>query len=306
MRSLNDNFLSDLKGGCLSELTATVSSDATLDLELRGGYVNVYYRGGKLMELGRSGHSAGEYVVSFDTNYFAAGQEIALPDCTVRNPVDLARWLALWPGLKRAIDRWLSSTRANAEKEFQQLAVRDNNFGPVARYTDYYVCDIEFQNQHGRFDMIAAHWPSETAVRKKPRDRRLVFVELKYGDSALRNLHAHVNHVNDFAGDPLRLAEFKEDMVRVFNQKWELGLVDCAKKLEAFSDRKPLLLLMLANHDPEKSALSRLLSSLPASPHVQVSIATASFLGYGLYDQCVHPVQKVLGRFGDYVLAPPR
>ena len=138
MRSLGDSFLSALKDGCLAELTATVRSDATLCLELRGDYINVYYRGGNLMELRQSGQSAGEYAVSFDTNYFAAGEEIVLPDCTIRNRVDLARWLAwpLWPGLKRAIDRWLSTIRTNAEKEFQQLAVRDNNFGPVARDTD--------------------------------------------------------------------------------------------------------------------------------------------------------------------------
>lgn len=306
MRCLDDIFLSDLKNGCLSELTAIVRSDATLCLELRGGYINVYYRGGNLMELRRSGHSAGEYVVSFDANYFAAGQEIALPDCSIRDPSDLARWLALWPNLKHTIDRWLSSTRANAEREFQQLAVRDNNFGPVARDTDYYVCDIEFQNEHGRFDMIAVHWPSEPAVRKKSHERRLVFVEVKYGDSALANLHSHVNDINHFTADPHRLADFKEDMVRVFNQKWHLGLINCGKELGSFSDQTPLLLLMLANHDPQKSALSGLLGALPPSPHVDVRIATASFLGYALYDQCVHPVQTVLRRFSDYILAPPR
>ena len=55
--------------------------------------------------------------------------------------------------------------------------------------------------------MIALHWPSETAVRKKAHDRHLVFVEVKHGDFALANLHAHVNHVNDFAADPLRLVD---------------------------------------------------------------------------------------------------
>lgn len=304
MRRLGKRFLSALKDGCLAELTATVKSDATLCLELRGDYVNVYYRGGNLMALRDSGQSAGEYFVSFDTNYFAPREAIALPDCTIRNRDDLTHWLALWPELKRAMDRWLSRTRTNAEKEFQQLALRDNNFGSVARSTDYYICDLEFQSEYGRFDMIAVHWPSESAIRKKARDRRLVFVEVKYGDSALQNLHAHVGHVNHFAEDPHRLTPFKEDMVNVFNQKWELELVDCRKKLQSFSAERPILLLLFANHDPQKSALSELLRSLPDSPHVDVRIATASFLGYGLYEQCVHPVRTVLERFGDYVLSP--
>ena len=306
MRSLGDSFMSALKDGCLAELAATVRFDTSLCLELRGDYLNVYYRGGNLMEVRKGGQSAAEHSVFFDPNYFAAGEEIALPDRIVRQPDDFAPWLEVSPYLKRAIDRWLSTTKTNAEREFQQLAARDNNFGSVARDTDYYVCDIEFQSEHGRFDMIAVHWPSEPAVRKQTRDRRLVFVEVKYGDSALDNLHAHVRHVNDFAADPHRLARFKQDMVRVFNQKWELGLVDCGKKLQSFSGEKPIFLLMLVNHDPQKSALSRLLGSLPTSPHVDVRVATASFLGYGLYEQCVHPVQTVLERFSDYVLAPPR
>jgi len=306
MRRLEHSFLSDLKEGCLTELTATVRSDTSLCLELRGDYINVYYRGGNLMELRQNGQSANEYAVSFDTNYFAAGEEIALPDRTVRSHMELTGWLDLWPALKRSIDRWMSSTKANAEREFQQLALRDNNFGSVARDTDYYVCDIEFQSEQGRFDMIAVHWPSEPAVRKQARDRRLVFVEVKYGDGALGNLHAHLAHVNAFASDPRRLKRFKEDMVHVFNQKWGLGLLDCGNRLQSFSGERPIFLLMLVNHDPQKSALSRLLRSLPASPHVDVRIGTASFLGYGLYEQCVHPVKTVLERFGEYVLVPRR
>ena len=306
MRSLDDRFLSVLKDGCLSDLTAAVRSDATLCLELRGGSINVYYRGGNLMELRQSRRSAGEYRVSFDRNYFAGGEEVALPDGAIRGRAGLAGWLAAWPGLKRSIDRWLSRTRANAEKECQQLAARDNNFGTVARDTDYYVCDIEFQSAQGRFDMVAVHWPSVPAVRTKAHDRRLAFAEVKYGDSALGNLHSHIHDINDFAADARRLADFKADMVRVFNQKRELGLIDCGRKLAGFSGERPILLLMLANHDPQKSALSKLLRSLPASPHVDVRIATASFLGYGLYDQGIHSVQTALERFGDRVFATRR
>ena len=306
MRALRDSFISDLKDGCLAELTAEVRSDANLCLELRGDSINVYYRGGNLMRVAQLGEATGEYVISFDPKYFAAGEEIPLPDRTVRRRADLAPWLEASPLLRHAIDRWSSNTRSNTEREFQQLAVRDNNFGPVARSTDYYFCDIEFHSQHGRFDMIAVHWPSESAVRKLACDRRLVFVEVKHGDAALDNLHDHVRDIGEFVANPRRLEDFKRDMVRVFNQKRELQIVSCDKDLQTFSRETPLLILMLANHDPQKSALSGLLRSLPATPHVDVRIATASFLGYGLHEQCVHPVQTVLERFGDYVLSPPR
>ena len=148
----------------------------------------------------------------------------------------------------------------------------------------------------GFADLTAdVHWratASGPAVRKHARNRRLVLVEVKYGDSALGNLHAHVRDVNDFAADPHRLEDFKQDMVRVFNQKWELGLINCGKKLQSFSRDRPLILLIFANHDPQKSTLFKLLRSLPVSLHVDVGIATASFLGYGLYEPLRPPPSK--------------
>lgn len=301
LRSLGNDFLFSLSQGCLVELAEMVRSDTTLDLELRGDYVNVYYRGGNLLEVRQSLGSSGGYSILFDTNYFADGAEFDLPRPTVREKEDLGFWLAICPKLKQAVDRWLARVKRNSEREIQQLAVRENNLSTVARGTDYYVCDIEYQSQHGRFDMIAVHWPSISADRQRADDRLLAFVELKYGDGALDNLHEHVQHVNRFAADTHRLSEFKRDMVRVFNQKLGLRLIDCGKELRTFGDQTPLLILALANHDPQKSALSTLLKTLPPSPNIEVRVAMASFLGYGLYDQGMHSVQTVQSRFSEYL-----
>ena len=301
MRSLSTDFLSSLSQGCLAELTEMVRSDTTLDLELRGGYINVYYRGSSLLNVRENPGSSREYSVQFDTNYFADGAKFDLPRPTVRQPEELQLWLTICPKLKQAVDRWLTRVKRNPEKEIQQLAVRDNNFGPVARDTDYYVCDIEYQSELGRSDMIAVHWPSTSADRRRADDRRLAFVELKYGDAALDNLHQHVRDVNQFAADIHRLSEFKRDMVRVFNQRLGLRLIDCGKELRTFGDQTPLLILALANHDPQKTALTTLLKTLPSSPNIDVRVATASFLGYGLYDQGMHSVQTVLSRFSEYL-----
>ena len=90
-------------------------------------------------------------------------------------------------------------------------------------------------------------------------------------------------------------------MVDVFNQKRGLGLICCRNDLASFSNEKPLLLLALVNHDPESSILHGLLDTLPKSPRADLAIATASFLGYGLYDQEVHTIEKAKIRFGDYI-----
>lgn len=300
MRKLDDVFLKALrKGGNLHPLLAAVKSDPTLCLELRGTSVNIYYRGGSLIKIEQ--RSNNEYILSFDKNYFADANRIDLPDS-----MDIYAWIEIAPKLKRAMDRYLGKRR-NDEREFQQLLLRENNYGRIARSTDYYVCDIEYQSTNCRFDLVAVHWPSKSSKRKKTEDRRLVFIEMKYGDNALdgsAGIKSHIEDVNRFCSDPEKLGDFKKDMVIVFNQKRVLGLLDCAKNLASFSDEQPLFLLVFANHDPEKSGLRSVLDNLPDSPHAGLRVATASFMGYGLYDQGIHTIDEVRKRFSDYVYCP--
>ena len=288
MRTLNDVFLKDLKEGKLFPLTDAIKSDSSLCLELRGDYVNVYYRGGNLIKVTQTGN---EYKFFFDENYFEAGEQITLPD--EHEGVDA--WLVVLPKLKHALDRWLGK-RHRDEREFQQILLRDNNFGRIARSTDYYICDVEYQIECGRFDLIAVHWPSNPITRKQPNDRRLVFIEMKYGDGALEGdagLHKHIEDVYSYLSDQT-VNSLKQEMVGIFNQKRTLGLIDCGKDLSTFSNEKPILLLVFANHDPGKSKLRDVLGCLRESPHAELYVATASFMGYGLYEQGVHKIDEEL------------
>lgn len=300
MRKLDDVFLKALrKGGNLHPLLAAVKSDPTLCLELRGTSANIYYRGGSLIKIEQRPND--EFTLSFDENYFADTNRIDLPGST-----DVDAWIEVAPKLKRAMDRYLGK-RKNDEREFQQLLLRENNYGRIATSTDYYVCDIEYQSKNCRFDMIAVHWPSKPSKRKKTEDRRLVFIEMKYGDNALggsAGIESHIEGVNRFCSDPDKLGDFKKDMVDVFNQKRDLELLDCRKNLTSFSDDPPLFLLVFANHDPGKSGLCSVLENLPDSPHAELRVATASFMGYGLYDQGIHTIDEARKRFSDYIYCP--
>lgn len=302
MRSLKPKFISDLKEGVLSPITKAVISDTSLCLELRGEYIDVYYRGGRLMGV-TAKPSTGTYSVTFNSNYFKHGESVELPKENIEVKEDIIRWLDICPNLKQAIDLHISA-EGKEEREIQQRIVQDNNFGNAARSTDFYICDIEYDGGHGQFDMIAVHWPSIAHVRQKPHNRRPVFVEVKNGDGALTDdsgLHKHIKDINNFVGERAKYSEFKEDMINVFNQKRNLGLMDCGKDLVDLNDDSPLLLLALVNHDPESSVLRRELNTLPESPHVELRIATASFLGYGLYDQGIHSLDEAREHFGRYI-----
>ena len=255
-----------------------------------------------------------DYSFNFDNSYFEDGKSVDL------EPNDVRAWLEAVPKLKHAIDLHLGRGPRD-EREFQQILVRENNFprlaspsdreqtsaGP-ARSTDYYICDIEYASAYGRFDLIAVHWPSNPTTRKRAEDRRLVFVEMKYGDGdsqldGTSGIRSHVKDVNCFLSQA-DIGSFKKDMMEVFNQKRRLGLVDCGKDLCSFSDEAPMLLLVLAHHDPDHAKLAEVLDRLPDSRHADVAIATASFMGYGLYDQAIHTLEEAQARFGDYIHTP--
>jgi hypothetical protein len=295
-RGLCDRFFTDLQDGLLAPLRDRVLRDRTLCLELRENYFNIYYRGGNLMKVSLTGD---EYEAFFDTRYFnGVEQPSTAQPLLLRTHQDVAVWLAALPTLKEAMDTFLG--RNSKEREIQQLLLSDNNIGDAARCTDYFICDIEYANQHGRFDLVAVHWPSTPAERKKQNGRRLVFAEVKCGDGALEGdsgLHRHVVDLNDHLADPSYVARLKDEMVKVFNQKRALGLMNCEKDLVGFSDEIPLLILVIVNHDPEKSRLRGLLRSLPSSPHAELRVATGCLLGYGLFDPAILTVEHSLARF---------
>jgi hypothetical protein len=295
-RGLSQEFILDLQaGGLLEPIVDRVRGDQSLCLALRADYINVYYRGGSLLNLGRSPSG---YAASFDPKYLGDDRPRSTP---IRNAADVSDWLASVPAKKQAMDTY---PKYSTEREAQQFILRDNNFGAISRSTDYYVCDIEYASDHGRFDVVAVHWPSSPAERKKPDARRLVLGEVKFGDAALvgaSGLHAHINDVNAHVANPHNVGELKREMVQVFNQKRALGFLECEKDLLGFSDEKPLLLLLLVNHDPDKSRLRELLQTLPPSPHADLRIASACFMGYGLYDPAILTVDQALQRLGNRI-----
>lgn len=214
MRALNERFLADLESGILAPLTEEVRSDHTLCLELRGSYVNVYYRGGNLMKIEEASNG---YSVEFDKAYFKKeDDDVELPRREIQEKADIAEWLGASPHLKRAMDRHFAGKERN-EREFQQLVVRDNNFSKISNSTDYFICDIEYADDQRKwqFDMITVHWPSSPSVRKKADERRLVFVKMKYDDSAIlgnAGLCKHIQDINGFLGDLNTLKSLKRDL----------------------------------------------------------------------------------------------
>ncbi len=78
MRKLSAKFMGDLvdSNGVLHPILPRVKKDHTLMLAIRENYINIYYRGGNILNLKE--HHKGYYQASFDDQYNKSG--LLIPD----------------------------------------------------------------------------------------------------------------------------------------------------------------------------------------------------------------------------------
>lgn len=308
-RELSAEFVSNLKdrNGVLFPLLHAVKGDLGLCLQIRENYINIYYRGGSIIKvLAKSSRS---YEAIFNGKYLTSESRQILeriPEI-LGSQHDAHIWVAAFPSLKHAMDLWFGK-HPKDEREFQQLIVRENNIGKCARKTDYFICDVEYANSEGRFDLIAACWPSKGSERKRTDNIKLAFIEMKYADGALKGssgLAGHIRGMTSFLARPGRLISIKKEMQIVFNQMKELELIDVGKGMGSFNNEKPEFILVLANHDPDSKILRRELDSISGtvteSLPFSLRFAASNFMGYGLYGQNMYGLNEFQERFKEQI-----
>ena len=291
-RALEDRtFFNDfLNGGVLSPLLGLVKKDHTLDMELRGGYVEIYYRGGLLYKIKNKGNS--NYEITYTKKYILVKN--AQGSGVINSVADAESEVAKY---KHNMDLYFSKY-PKLEKEFQQIIVRENNLsGAVSHATDYFILDIEYASMGARFDMLAVKWVSTGSKRKNTENLPIAFIEVKYGDGSVTG-HASIGkHIRDyinFRKDKNKMNHLAEDMQKVFKQKCDLGLI------KSFEGTPPDIsidpenvecIFIFANHDPDKTNLLKEIKTAIATwkkPGTEdylkeIKVAKASEMGYGLF-----------------------
>lgn len=311
MRGLSDQFKIDLKTGILKAVLDAVKSDYTLCLEIRENFINIYYSGGNILRI--SEKSIGNYEFTFDVEYIGnrnVKATIVSLDKKISNDKHVESWLDKIAILKNQMDVYFTKL-PKEERRYQQLVVHENNFGGPSNHTDYFICDIENAKDDSRFDMVAVHWRSKGSIRKQNQDLGLALIEMKYTDNALTKTSGLVDHIEKldaFLSKSNDLKNLKDEMKTTFNQKIELGLLKGIKPIASFGDQKPEFILLLSNHDPDSTILRRELDKAMLSPQysgfcqkVDFKIATSCFMGYGLYDECIYPVDTFLSNYSHVV-----
>jgi len=299
MRGLSKRFVDELKSGFLQPVLELVQGDPILCLEIRENYINIYYRGGNILKITESGNA---FDTSFDRKYLDENVTRVPMNLPLKlwSKSDVMAWIEAIPFLKHEMDLWFGKHPKN-EREFQQMMLRENNFrNSAARGTDYFICDIEYANRKGKFDLVAVHWPSTN--RKRNTGLCLAFIEMKYGYKALKGsagLAKHIQDIDEFLSDDERVSNIKAEMINVFNQKLELGLIDCGKSIESLNNDGPECIIALAEHNPNSSILKKELDQLPPCTNVELRFAVSTFMGYGLYDENIYTLDDFKKRFLD-------
>jgi hypothetical protein len=300
-RKLSKTFLEALKSGELSGFLTAVKKDDTLCLEIRDDYVNIYYRGGNMFKIMPSANMS-KYDIFFDKNY--CDKKVGFIEQI--NKSDYTKWIDNIPVLKSEMDAWFSKN-PKSEREFQQLILRENNSGARAGGTDYFIVDIEYADSgnKSRFDMIALKWLSTGAARKGKKVTP-TFIEVKYGDGALTGaagIREHCKDMASFLGDKNRKCKVYEEITDVFKQKRCLCLIhDITSspeiKIDDLAD-KPEFIFVFANHKPASTILKRELEAVISSEEYlelkelcDIKVATASFMGYGLYSDYMISIEE--------------
>jgi hypothetical protein len=303
MRTISNHFLQDLreKNGTLHPILEKLHCDHTLQLAIRENYVNIYYRGGNILRITEM--RRGMYQAEFNQEYDKNGRGLPNAPAVIQNAGDAEVWVATFPQRKDLMDEYFSA-KAKSEREFQQVVVRENNNSPVANSSEYFITDIEAADSGlgCRLDMLAVRWPA--SERKNENRCRPAFIEMKYGDQALRNDAGILKHLQDFQAFISDLSAYQTAISAMQSQFEQLYLLDLLHvnrikghtAIQFASACKPEVIFILAAHNPRSRALRDILTSpeldaYAASPLFDLRFFDASFAGYALHTDCMDDLE---------------
>lgn len=304
MRKLSDQFMDDLINpeGKLHPILTRVKKDHTLMLAIRENFINIYYRGGNILNIREK--NKGFYQTSFDENYNTFA--LLMPDSPsqINHQDDSKNWVDSFPLRKNMMDEYFS-TYGKAEREFQQLIARENNNSPISNESEYFVADIEVTESGARFDIIAIRWLANQ--RKDGSNCKAALIEVKYGDRVLGGKAGLLKHLQDMEkliSNKERYSDLLQTMESQFNQLDELGLLKFNKgtsktKVKLNPYEKPEVIFILANHNPRSTKLKTMLCDPEIKIYTQdqlfdLKFFVASFAGYGMHAKCMLPLNEFL------------
>ena len=281
MRKLSATFLNCLKSGFLSPITEYVRNDHDLNLEIRDGYINVYYKGNSLLKLTEIG-SLIHYKAEIHRK-FLEGIEIPL-DFTASTVPEFVKCIPL---IKQNISKYGQNS---LELEYEQMIVRANNF-ERRNNTEYFIVDRQYKIGADRFDLTGIFWDRNNRQRNRQASVCLLEIKFALNKDIQRVDRQLARYYESIKG---KAADIAKEMETIFKQKLELGLYDqsadrlkamktltFARNIEAFQ-----FVLVLVDYNQNSTLLGlENIRKLPFADQVKVFST-----GFGMWRQNVNAI----------------
>lgn len=291
-RAISKEFMEALLHGELAPVLELVKKDDSLDLEMRGKKIIIYYQGLKLFSITEESNEKYKYG-GMDKKYRRRkdGTEIDLPILSIDNIGDY-----IIKG-KNVIDTY--DMKSHFEYEVKQMIVKENNRATTAKGTDFYVIDTEYKNDdNAQFDIVALHIKSDSLTRKKA-IASIAIIEIKQGENSLKTtqknpgIHRHLEDFQKHISDNEKIKSFISDMKEILQKKYELGLIEGLSQptVNKLSIRDEIeFYIVLSDFKKASSLLQEELKTIDD----ECKFFTSSFMGYGLYDWTIKTKEEIL------------
>lgn len=259
IRRLNPEFKEALLKGILLPLLELVRTDRDLLLEIRDNYIDIYFKGNRLIEISQ----LPEYGVKTHEK-FAIGASLG----PIRTVEDAKKLVEQLPNIKQRIATHKSHA---SEIEIEHLLIRLNNREPNVN-SEYFAIDRQgvYGPKNDRIDVLGVCWPRAKRQTSRKLDLCVMEVKLNMGGEIGKVADQLKKYYCVLADDLPTIAKNAQALLR---DKIDLGLVGTdeqqkkLKKLE-ISDRMEDVrcVVVLAEQNPFSESLKpQSLSSLPFS-----------------------------------------
>lgn len=199
MRGINKQFIEDLQTGELSFFLHKVKSMGdSLSIEIRNGYVNIYYRGGNLLKIVQKRKG---YTFHFDSRYCLNKKDTSLHDLfSSLQSTDIESYINYFDLMLSEMDSWFIE-HPKKEREYQHgILISNPNILDIEYQINYR--DEENNPKAMRFDMIMLA------------DDSIIIAENKYGNGAVCGSAGLSKHYKDICA----VLSMKHCMMNCFPQ----------------------------------------------------------------------------------------
>jgi len=247
MRHIDERFIKDLLCGELQYFLDKVKNNRdTLSLEIRDGYINIYYKGGNLLKITQKKNG---YSFHFDAKYCKhKDNEVNFEILNNLQRNDIESYKKFFTLMMQEMDSWFEK-HSKPERDYQhQLLVHNSE-----------IVDIEYQvGKCMRLDMLYFV------------NNKLFVVENKYGTGAIgggAGLSKHYIDICKVLNDSELLDEMLDSVCHISQAKKALGLRDSVIGRTDINSVEILFLLANYNQNSQSysNELDKMDGSVPAS-----------------------------------------